>query len=567
MDHAVFLNALFEHKPDDALILIWTLKGKRSKFCKTVIEATEYVAKHNQNVYVGAGLSPKDYGPRARCKADQIIGIPGLFADIDIAGPAHKKKNLPPTIEDALSLVKSIGLEPSLIINSGNGIWAWWLFKEVWSFDSDEEREEAAALCRRLHATIQARAQEQGWVVDAVHDLARVARIPGTQNIKGKRKVTARILHQSKVRHEPPVFDEFLLPDPGKQNAEHEISKLQLNPQASPPWEKINLLLQIAPRLEATWWDTRNDLSSASEGDLSLANYGVQLGLSDQETANLIIAWRRLHGHDLKKAMRQDYMASTILKARASHEHRSAEEEFETAAHLRDSEYETPETREAVRESISKVLGVEIKRILRFMSEEPSYLLIMNGGEVMLPTVADLIEPQRLRRHIAKSGGRYVQMPAKGKWPIVANQLLRLCEDIEVSPEATDVGETEAWLSDYLETVPMCSLGEGAPDQCPFVHSNHWHIFLEPFHRWVVTTRMVTITQKDIQKRLRRCGCKRQRLNVKIGSRRTTRRVWILPGTVETDDEAPRNAHLAKPLTESLASPGVTQKKSGDSPK
>jgi hypothetical protein len=40
-------------------------------------------------------------------------------------------------------------MPPSLVIATGNGAHAWWLFKETWVFENDEERKEAAALVAR----------------------------------------------------------------------------------------------------------------------------------------------------------------------------------------------------------------------------------------------------------------------------------------------------------------------------------------------------------------------------------------------------------------------------------
>jgi hypothetical protein len=68
---------------------------------------------------VGAGLSPRDFGPSQRCKAADIIGITALWADIDISGPLHKKANLPPDEEIAIRLLKTIEIPYSVLVHSG----------------------------------------------------------------------------------------------------------------------------------------------------------------------------------------------------------------------------------------------------------------------------------------------------------------------------------------------------------------------------------------------------------------------------------------------------------------
>ena len=95
MNSKEFLTELFDGKPDGSHILIWTLKNKRSGWFKTTARAALYVDTlgSKENVYFGCGVSPRDCGPTNRCPADEITGIPGFYADIDIKGPSHKDPN------------------------------------------------------------------------------------------------------------------------------------------------------------------------------------------------------------------------------------------------------------------------------------------------------------------------------------------------------------------------------------------------------------------------------------------------------------------------------------------
>lgn len=185
---AVFLDRVFGAKPEDTFILIWTSPAKVSYWCADVDTAAKTVATlgacGQENVYCGVGLSRQRFGRDRRCKAADIAGIVGLWADIDIAGPAHKKPNLPPDEGAAHELLDSIGPEPSVIVHSGHGLQAWWLFREPWIFDTVDERAEAIIKARHWAWTIRAKARGRGWDVDSVGDLARVLRVPGTLNHK-----------------------------------------------------------------------------------------------------------------------------------------------------------------------------------------------------------------------------------------------------------------------------------------------------------------------------------------------------------------------------------------------
>src|SRR5262245_24878191 len=156
-----FLHSLWDGKPDDAWMLVWTLRDKKSAWFQSIDLAAEYVQQATSDVYIGAGLSPAAFGPNERCKSDEILGIAGLWADLDLASPAHPGKNLPNSVTEALTLLPH-WLKPTYIVNTGNGVHIWFLFREPWIFANDQERVQAANLELRFQTMIAQRAQERG---------------------------------------------------------------------------------------------------------------------------------------------------------------------------------------------------------------------------------------------------------------------------------------------------------------------------------------------------------------------------------------------------------------------
>ena len=65
-----FLELLWQYKPEEQYILIWTLQDKRSHWFTDVTKAAEFVVATTKDldVYVGVGLSKEDHGPARRCK-------------------------------------------------------------------------------------------------------------------------------------------------------------------------------------------------------------------------------------------------------------------------------------------------------------------------------------------------------------------------------------------------------------------------------------------------------------------------------------------------------------------
>ena len=173
-----FLEALFAEKPSDLYLLIWTLADKRSYWFQLVADAVRFVESLNsQDIYVGVGLSSEDRGLHQRCVSADVAGIVGVAVDIDLRSSAHVKSALPRTIDEALSLLPT-EIPPTFVILTGNGIHAWWLFKEPYIFQNDEDRKSIAVLSNRWGTLIQDNARMRGWKIERLSDLARLLTNP-----------------------------------------------------------------------------------------------------------------------------------------------------------------------------------------------------------------------------------------------------------------------------------------------------------------------------------------------------------------------------------------------------
>lgn len=110
--------------------------------------------------------------------------LPGLWADLDIAGPGHKTTQpLPATEDEAMQIVEAAGLPaPSHWIHSGGGLYAWWLLYEPVEID---DLESFRALSSGWQKCLEHGAKKLGLHYGSgVGDLSRVLRLPGTVNRK-----------------------------------------------------------------------------------------------------------------------------------------------------------------------------------------------------------------------------------------------------------------------------------------------------------------------------------------------------------------------------------------------
>lgn len=209
-----FLRALW---PDPTgLLAAFTLPSKATLCADSAEGIAAAVLPHieNQNIYIRA-TSLKSVPPAGeRADASQSYAMPGIWADIDILGPAHKAKDLPPDLDAALEIANCTELAPSLIVHSGNGIQAWWLFREPVVFEDDGHIQAAAELVQRFQAILSNHAKKSGYRIDATHDLARVMRLPGTFNLKDRKKPKPVTFTDSGIRHDPSEFFEIVRPVP-----------------------------------------------------------------------------------------------------------------------------------------------------------------------------------------------------------------------------------------------------------------------------------------------------------------------------------------------------------------
>lgn len=134
--------------------------------------------------------------PNGRRGSDaDCFEIPGVWLDVDVAGPNHKTaENLPPDEAAGIRLLKAFPRKPSIVLNTGGGFQAWWLFPEPLY------AEDAVTFLSRWGATWIELAAREGWHIDSVFDPARVLRVPSTLNHKSDPPRPVTTVHYSPDR-------------------------------------------------------------------------------------------------------------------------------------------------------------------------------------------------------------------------------------------------------------------------------------------------------------------------------------------------------------------------------
>ncbi|MBI4464525.1 MAG: hypothetical protein HY647_07455, partial [Acidobacteria bacterium] len=442
---------------------MWTLQDKRSHWFRDIPAAAEFVVQQNgRDVYVGVGLASRDYGPAHRCGSDEIAGIGGFWEDFDLRSDAHSKKALPTTIPDALSIIPA-SLPPTVVVSTGNGAHAWWLFKEPVIFGSEGERQETARLAARWQTFLRLRASQRGWAFDRLSDLARVLRIPGTVNAKdpnNPKEVT--VYSTMERRYNPSDFEEFFdeaeIPDPEAEERaalewfERFADKpIAINFNARIPEETIEGWMAADLRFNNTWLRQRPDLQDSSQSgyDLALADFGVAAGLSEQQIVDLIITHRAKHGQ--RQRMRIDYFQRTITKA---FERSGREAATATSRASDDSSQKAtldPATAKALLcERISRCLGIRVVRLVKLTGKEPTYHMELEEGKIEFANVGKLIRQDSVRVAIAAAVGLLIRKIKPKEWDQLAQMMLDACIVEQGSEEVEFEGAARMYIAQYL---------------------------------------------------------------------------------------------------------------------
>jgi hypothetical protein len=213
---ARFLRGIFSGQ-EAGFVSLFNKPSKRSTFVAInnqdwCSEAAKNAisAREAENVYFAIGVQGQQ-PQHGRGKQAGVVALPGLWADIDVLGPNHVATNLPPTLEDAWSIVRAIPFKPTVVVYSGGGLQLYWLFKEPMETVTEKDRSAARELSKGFQRLLCSIAARSGWTIDNTADLCRNLRVPGTYN----RKQDTPILVQYEVidggqRYNPSEFAELV---------------------------------------------------------------------------------------------------------------------------------------------------------------------------------------------------------------------------------------------------------------------------------------------------------------------------------------------------------------------
>jgi len=503
---------------EEGYTYIW--QSKRSEW-SDIKSFSELSSKYRglKDVYFGVAVHKTPGNSYSRGSRDTLLCVPALWADIDVATAYHKKPTLPPSHKAVYDeILGKFMLEPSLVINTGGGVHAYW---QLSAPEFDLER--AGLAVRTLQAALQHIAKEKGWAIDSTHDLMRVLRLPGTINSKAG---TAVMIEQE-TGHLYSIEDILDATSILPINVQHSIyadkkATITLNPEGTPPIELWQQLIAADKTVLDTFEHQRSDLidQSLSGYDLSLAVRAARAGWTDQQICDLLVAHRRRWKGDIKTAQ---YYERTIAKAR-------------------ENPSDPPPLQVSDKQSALDIVNAQlaalipqrqfrIAKVVKFSTYgEPTYRLeIEHDGvteAISQLKVSKLINEASFRDVIAASANILIPKIPKSRWQVLAQLLLDSCEALDVGEAGEE--QIRELVSRYLRDNPVAEESEyqeALMNDAPFIKGGTVYIILRSLACYTTRALGETISVRQLAIMLRAAGAYAQTIYVA----KTSKLAWAIP--------------------------------------
>jgi len=433
-------------------LLIWSKRGEEntSEFFENVDDAWKRceTLKNDYDVYTSLGLRHRHQKPLAKGRHKNlrggeldVWGLLGLAMEFDIANEARVKaasskrddSKLFGSVEEITEFLHSLPLRTTMLVNSGGGVHAYWLFKELWTLD-ENSRTDAKAISLGWHKYVSDYSKRK---VDSTYSLDRVYRVAGTINHKYEGGVEVVVLDMDdNRRYNPSEFEGW------KVNLRDLMKgRLRVDPKIELPKSVVNLVA-LAPEFAEVWHHTSRRLEgkSQSEFDLSLANLMKDAGLPKEEIANAIAFNRSIHGAKEKPA---GYYALTLGKAGVEdadpdggHHSNAVDTKHKTALPVAESGTEAPseggkDERETYFEALSQAVGIRILGIDYIDRGEGhesfTFFIYLHSGQKIPVGTIGKIRSQPNWQNIRTTAPRdqiHARTPGKNAWDELISRVL-----------------------------------------------------------------------------------------------------------------------------------------------
>lgn len=540
---SIFFNTLFPQLPEHGRILIWRTPGRLSDFCSNADDAAATADKvgKTHDAYFSCGIQPDHLKRAQRAKSDQVLGITSFWADMDFAGEGHAEgSKYPPNYDACMTILDvELGIKPSMIVHSGNGIHAYWILDEPWIFKDDADRDKAASLMKQWQKNLQRLCGLNGWSMDSTFDLGRVLRPAGTFNRKDKKNPKPISIRELNEYRYPVDALESILPPEDEEPRLPVADKTAAVTMEDAPNFKANdpfdLLPDIVKEYVTTdsgtkqWWNRqRHDMSNTtpSSYDMVVCNIGLYNGWSDGDIAKAMFAWRTRYNEKPDKIYeRDDYVKRTLDGAKATFKFNRPEAKTGDVVDkvVSNNGHDKPDPLAISKQVISdglhgpKCVGVVQYRISNTVH---NYHMLVRWED---NTVSDIdMGGSDTVRSNAKLSSRLwdenIELDVDKKdWPRFL-AAIRIVAEVVESDEVRDTFITKKYIKAYFKSRSMLvdqdAWFNAYQRNDPFVRDGNIYIDSEHFRTFAYSKYKVAVSDGEMRKRLMRVGFREVVLDV-----------------------------------------------------
>lgn len=221
-----FLRFVYPEQHEGHQFLIW-LNGSGPLFDRfddhpqAMEKAQEYAdSLTGANVFASTYLLPTNWDPirngnrggrrhvlrekpphHVRGKLGEIAGINAIVLDMDTkeghgVAPSKIDKNYPETFDEIRVTIQQLTLPPSVVVNTGHGYHCWYVLDQP-EFFTPGDYGDLGSLWKVAGEALRYQVKQMGYDCDSTGDLTRVARLPGSLNVKDEAAPKAVTIDES----------------------------------------------------------------------------------------------------------------------------------------------------------------------------------------------------------------------------------------------------------------------------------------------------------------------------------------------------------------------------------
>ncbi len=302
-----------------------------------------------------------------------------------------------------------------------------------------------------------------------------------------------------------------------------------IDQSAGPPFDKHEALLENDPKYKKTWMQTRTDLkdSSSSGYCMSLANYALSSDWTTQETINLMVAWRRKHGHPIDADRLDKYQRTihTVKASLAADQHQAQIEETLTQIETGELSPQDDSSRAAILETIRDIVKMPVARICQEGRENAVYVVHMDDGQKRLIGGVAAMSKQATWRNVSiEHGGTAPRTIKSAKWDAVLDAMLAVVEVTECAETTTaeNLGDMVEQVLQYVSDDKK----EAVPLSLPFAEEGYTYISLPGMVRRLAQLREEVPQKQVLMAMLKNQGWEAHNVSVRVQGKVFSRGYW-----------------------------------------